>query len=279
MPYIGWYIAMAAYNLTPAIEVKDVWKSYGDAPVLQGLTITVPRGKVLVILGKSGVGKSVLLRAILGLERPDKGTIEVEGQNINELKQRDLYRFMNQFGMLFQSSALFDSMTIFENISFYLNQHGDPQTKQKLSLNELKNRVSEALRSVGLSGYEDKMPSMLSGGQKRRAALARLIIYKPKIMFYDEPTTGLDPITAMQINELIASTHKQLGATTVIVTHDIRSALEIGDIFALHDEGIIPIMDTKEKFIQSEDLRIKQFFENALIPAQYFKLIEHRGIR
>jgi phospholipid/cholesterol/gamma-HCH transport system ATP-binding protein len=236
---------------------------------LKGLSLSVPQGKTLIILGKSGVGKSVMLRQILGIEKPDAGHIEVDGIRITDLDRSDLYEMMGQFGMLFQSSALFDSMTIYENVAFYLHQHGHPKTKERLAEKIVKERVENALEKVGLSGYSEKMPSELSGGQKRRAALARLIIYEPKILLYDEPTTGLDPITAMQINELIQKTQEELKATAIVVTHDMNSALEIGDLFALHHDGKIEHMDEKMRFIGCDNPLIRDFLSNAMIAEKY----------
>lgn len=263
MPHTG-----SSSSPKAAIVVHELWKSYDGHSILKGLSLTVPVGKTLIILGRSGVGKSVLLRQILGLEKPDQGYIEVDGIRITDLKQAQLYPLMGRFGMLFQSSALFDSLTVGNNVAFYLNQHTNGITKE-----EINERVHEALKKVGLEGYEKKMPSELSGGQKRRAALARLIIYKPQIMLYDEPTTGLDPITSMQINELIEQTQEELQATSIIVTHDINSALCIGDIFALHHEGKIAHIDEKERFIANSDPLIADFLSNAMIADHYQKLI------
>jgi len=261
-----------------AIIVHNLWKSYlGQPPVLKGLSLSVPQGKTLIILGKSGVGKSVTLRQILGLEKPDEGHIEVDGIRITDLTRNKLYEIMSQFGMLFQSSALFDSMTVGENVAFYLHQHGDPKTKERIPESEVQMRVERALSKVGLSGYNKKMPSELSGGQKRRAALARLIIYEPKILLYDEPTTGLDPITAMQINELIKKTQEELQATAIVVTHDINSALEIGDLFALHHDGKIEHMDEKMEFIRSDNPLIRDFLSNAMIDEKYTLSMKGKG--
>lgn len=246
---------------SPAISVKDVWKSYNGKPVLKGLTLDVPAGQTAVILGRSGVGKSVLLRQILGLEAVDSGTIDVDGIRISDLPQKEMYKFLGRFGMLFQSSALFDSLTVGENVAFYLQQHGDQQTEQKCSPQELEERAEEALKKVGLPDYQHKMPSELSGGQKRRAALARLIIYRPKIMLYDEPTTGLDPITSGQINDLIQQTQEELQATAIVVTHDMTSALKLGDLFALHQDGKIAELHTRDNIKQSRNEIIQDFLK------------------
>lgn len=251
------------------IIVKNLWKKYGSLQVLRGLNLTCPTGKTTVILGRSGVGKSVLLKHILGLEQADEGTIVVNDIPITSISEKELYKATQHFGMLFQGSALFDSMNIGQNVAFYLTEHGDMQTGRKIPADKIASLVDESLQKVGLKGYENKMPSQLSGGQKRRAALARLLIYKPKILLYDEPTTGLDPITSMQINELIIETNRALGATTILVTHDIRSAIEVGDYFALHHEGKIAYAAEKAAFIQSDNPLIQDFFRNAIITPEY----------
>ena len=240
------------------IHVHDLWKSYGNLQVLKGLTLDILEGETLVILGRSGVGKSVLLKQIIGLETPDKGYVEVDGKKVTDLTVNSRRTGLKPMGMLFQGSALFDSMDVGDNTAFYLSQH-----ESSLSPKEIQERVEKALEIVGLSGTERKLPSELSGGMRKRAALARLIVYRPEIILYDEPTTGLDPITAMQINDLINQTKKELKATSIVVTHDIRSALAVGDRLAFHYDGKIERITAKEDFIRSSDPLIREFLNNA----------------
>ncbi len=235
------------------IRIKNLWKRYGDLDVLKGLDLDVKQGEILVILGRSGVGKSVLLKHIIGIEKPDQGSIEVSGVMISELKKNDLYQAVKNMGMLFQGSALFDSMTIGENTAFYLKQHGDPKTGKPFPSSLIRQKVEEALSMVGLEGVEKKMPSDLSGGMRKRAGLARLIAYRPSILLYDEPTTGLDPITAEQINELIVKTQSELKGTSIVVTHDIHSALYIADRLALHQDGKIAYLAEPKEFMKIEN--------------------------
>ncbi len=229
------------------IKIRNLWKRYGKVQVLEGLDLDILTGETIVILGRSGVGKSVLLKHIIGITKPDKGTIDVDGAMVSELSGPALYKAILHMGMLFQGSALFDSMNVEENTAFYLKQH------KVCSPEEIKRRVEEALTMVGLEGTEKKMPSELSGGMKKRAALARLVVYRPSILLYDEPTTGLDPITAMHINELIVKTQKELKATSIVVTHDILSALYVGDRLALHKDGKIAYVADPDTFLKIED--------------------------
>lgn len=247
------------------IKVNDIWKSFGEKLVLRGLNLEIEKGETLVILGRSGVGKSVLLKIMLGILKADKGYIEVEGVRISDLHGRKLYDAIRNMGMLFQGSALFDSMNVGDNVGFYLRQHGDPNSRKKLQEPEIQKRVSDALEMVGLSGTENLMPSSLSGGMRKRVALARLIVYRPQILLYDEPTTGLDPVTAMQINQLIVKIQQELKATSLVVTHDLRSAMEVGDRLALHHEGQIAFIGDKESFVKDDHPLIQSFIENALL--------------
>ncbi|MBB64825.1 MAG: ABC transporter ATP-binding protein [Waddliaceae bacterium] len=245
------------------IEVKNLKKSFGSFQVLNGLTLSVKKAETVVILGRSGCGKSVLLKHIIGILRPDAGEVWVNGEKVSHMKEKQLYQAVRNMGMLFQGAALFDSMTVEENTAFYLNQHGHPETGKPLPKSEIRDRVAESLAMVGLENTQKKMPSDLSGGMRKRAGLARLIVYRPTILLYDEPTTGLDPVTAMQINQLIRKTQEELGATSIVVTHDICSALTVSDRLALHADGHIRHIAEKEEFVQSDDPLIRDFFDQA----------------
>lgn len=236
-----------------SIQIRNLWKRYGNLDVLKGLTLDVKDGEILVILGRSGVGKSVLLRQIIGIEKPDHGTIDVDGVRITDLKRHELYQAVKHMGMLFQGSALFDSMNIAENTAFYLKQHGDPITKKPYSQEYIDQMVKKSLDMVGLEGTEKKLPSDLSGGMRKRAGFARLMIYHPKIRLYDEPTTGLDPITSQQISELIVKAQNELKGTSIVVTHDINSALYIADRIALHQDGHISHIADPDTFMNLDD--------------------------
>lgn len=260
------------------IKIRNVWKRYGSLQVLKGLDLDVHDSEVLVILGRSGVGKSVLLKQIIGIETPEEGTIEINGELINNRKKRTSQKLVREMGMLFQGAALFDSMTIGDNTGFFLEEHGDPTTGKPLSVEEIRSRVAEALKMVGLAGTEHKMPSDMSGGMRKRAGLARLIVYRPKILLYDEPTTGLDPVTAMQINELILMVQAELKGISIVVTHDIRSAMEIGDRFGYHENGKIEHVAPKKDFLKIPDPRLQAFFENAILtPEVMKKTTQNRG--
>lgn len=254
------------------IKVRHLYKSYGKLEVLIDLNLDVYEGETLVILGRSGVGKSVLLRQILGIEMPNKGDVEVAGKKISKLSQQQRFQTVKSMGMLFQGSALFDSLDVGENTAFYLRQHHNDLTEE-----EIEKRVGEALKMVGLEGTESKMPSDLSGGMRKRAALARLIVYRPHILLYDEPTTGLDPITASQINELIIKTQAELKATSIVVTHDIKSALQVGDRLAFHDEGKIAHVAPKKDFLKIDDPTLQQFFGDAVISEDFIEHFVKKG--
>ncbi|MGR3951341.1 MAG: ATP-binding cassette domain-containing protein [Chlamydia sp.] len=257
----------------PMIILNDVWKSFNGVHVLQGLSLSIPKNGTTVILGRSGVGKSVTLKLLLGIEDIDKGKIIIDGCPFSELSPKKRSQFASKrVGMLFQSSALFDSMTIGENVAFTL-QHIYSRRHEQTIESEAQ-IVDEALEKVGLSGYQNKYPSELSGGQKRRAALARLFVYKPKIILFDEPTTGLDPVTAHQINMLIIETQKALQATCIVVTHDLVSAMTIGDHFALHHAGGIALFGDKRKFFTAEEPLLRVFIESAMMEKEDRSLLE-----
>lgn len=240
------------------IVVKKLCKSYGPVEVLKDLDLEVFDGETVVILGRSGVGKSVLLRQIIGIESPDRGSILIEGKDLNGLRRKEREELTMGMGMLFQGGALFDSLTVGENVAFYLRQH-----PQKLTEKEIQKRVIESLQMVDLEGTGNKMPSELSGGMRKRAALARVIAYRPRIVLYDEPTTGLDPTTAMQINHLIVEAKQQLQATSIVVTHDIKSAMVVGDRLAFHYNKRISHIAPKDDFFKIQDPQIQAFLENA----------------
>lgn len=239
------------------IKIRDLWKRFGKLQVLAGMDLDILDGETLVILGPSGIGKSVLLKHIIGLLKPDRGTVDINAIRITDLTGPDLFKAVQEMGMLFQGAALFDSMNVEDNVAFYLKQHGDPSTGRRYSRAEIAEKVSYALEVVGLQGTQKKMPSELSGGMRKRAGLARLIVYRPKIILYDEPTTGLDPIIAMQINELIVKTKEELKATSIVVTHDMFSALYVGDRLALIRDGKIAQIGDPDSFLKIDDPLIK----------------------
>jgi phospholipid/cholesterol/gamma-HCH transport system ATP-binding protein len=243
------------------VEFRDVHKAYGEKQVLRGASLKVYRGEVLVILGGSGTGKSVTLRHMLGLEAPDSGRVLVEEEDITDLPEEELYRVRKKFGMLFQSGALFDSMTVFENVAFPLREHTD------MNENELVRVVREKLDLVSLPATEDLMPVDLSGGMRKRVGLARSIVLDPKMILYDEPTTGLDPITAQKINEMIIDLQSKLNVTSVVVTHDIQSAFSVGDRIAFLDKGVFEFVGSMDEARDSDHPVLREFFKASAVTA------------
>ncbi len=239
------------------IEIVDLHKSFGAHTVLGGIDLKIETGETMVIIGRSGCGKSVLLKHIMGIMKPDSGKILIDGVNVFDVSNDEINHFRMQIGMLFQGAALFDSLTVRENVGFSLDEH------THLPANEIDRRVKEKLRLVGLSGIEDLMPAELSGGMKKRVGLARAICTEPKIILYDEPTTGLDPIMADAINDLILRMQQRLRITSIVVTHDMTSAYKVGTRIAMLYNGKIVGLGTPNEVRSSEDPLIQQFINGS----------------
>jgi phospholipid/cholesterol/gamma-HCH transport system ATP-binding protein len=235
------------------IEIKGLYKSFGALKVLRGIDLKIPTGQITVILGRSGVGKSVLLKHIIGLIRPDKGRIWIDKVDITRLGDRDLTEMRKRFGMLFQDSALFDSMNVGENVAFPLREH------TKLHEQDIERIVAHKLEQVGLPGVEEKMPAELSGGMKRRVGLARAIVLDPEIVLFDEPTEGLDPPMAEAIEHLIIGTQRSMGRTFVAITHSMNTAFHIAHKIAMLHEGKIIAEGSPEAFRKSSNPVVKNF--------------------
>jgi phospholipid/cholesterol/gamma-HCH transport system ATP-binding protein len=235
------------------IKIEGVHKSFGKKRVLQGVDLEVLKGESMVVIGGSGSGKSVLIKIIIGILRPDSGRVLVDGHNIAELDENELYSVRKKFGMLFQGAALFDSMRVWENVGFALLRN------RTYSEKEVRRIATEKLRLVGLVGVEDLMPSELSGGMKKRVGLARAIAHNPEILLYDEPTTGLDPIMADAINDLIVDMREKISVTSVAITHDMQSAYKIADRIAMLYEGRIIEVGTPEEIRRTENPVLRQF--------------------
>jgi phospholipid/cholesterol/gamma-HCH transport system ATP-binding protein len=239
------------------IKIENLRKSYGSNCVLNGFTMILNEGENLVIMGKSGSGKSVMIKCLIGLEEADSGTIIVMGQEINQLNQEKLDELRTEVGFLFQGSALYDSMTVRENLEFPLRRH----TKKFGHIKDTSPLVMEALNNVGLGHTVDLMPEELSGGMKRRVALARTLILQPKIILYDEPTTGLDPITAKEILLLMKSIQEKYNTSAIIITHDVDCARVISNRMILLVDGINYAEGTFEELSESTDTKIQAFFK------------------
>lgn len=235
------------------IEIKDLKKNFNEHKVLDGINLAIPTGKTYVIIGRSGCGKSVLLKHIEGILKPDSGQIIVNGRDLSKITQKELDALRLKMGMVFQGGALFDSLTVGENVGFGLIEH------EHIDRRELLERVEDALCMVGLCGIENIMPSEISGGMKKRVSLARTICIKPEIIFYDEPTTGVDPITADSINCLIKSLHDKLKVTSIVVTHDMKSAYFVADRIAMLYQGKIIAEGTPEEIQNSQHPIVHQF--------------------
>jgi len=240
------------------IRLTNIHKSFGAQAVLNGLNLEIPDGQITAVIGPSGEGKSVLLKHIIGLMKPDSGQVEIDGESIINIRRSSLNRIREKFGMLFQNAALFDSMSVFDNVAFPL------QEKTKLSKNEIEKRVRSALEHVGLKNVNGKYPDELSGGMKKRVGLARALLLDPKIILFDEPTTGLDPVIKRAIHQLIKDTHEKFGFTAVIVSHEIPEIFDIAQNVAMLYQGKILQIGTSDEIRNSTHPVVKQFISGSL---------------
>jgi phospholipid/cholesterol/gamma-HCH transport system ATP-binding protein len=242
----------------PVVAVENLQKSFGAQKVLKGINLSVGRGETLAVLGRSGTGKSVLLRLIIGLEQPDSGSVRIHGQDIAELALDRMGEIRKKMGFLFQHAALYDSLTISENVAFPLVHH-----RREMSKTERADRVKELLDEVGLKGGFEKMPSDISGGMQQRVGLARALALEPEILLLDEPTAGLDPISSGEINELILKLQRERQMASIVVTHDLHSARTIADRLAILNEGNVVIEGTFEDLQQSDIQFVKDFLQQS----------------
>ncbi len=244
------------------IEVRDLKKSFGSHIILDGVNLRIETGESVVIIGRSGGGKSVLLKHLIGLLKPDAGEVLIDQENIVPMNERELLRVRSKFGMLFQGAALFDSMTVAENVGFAFRR------RRELTESQIREKVATALEVVDLPGTGDKKPSELSGGMKKRVGLARAIVYQPEIVLYDEPTTGLDPIVADSIDQLILRVRDRFKVTTVVVTHDMRSARRLGQRILMLHEKKIHAAGTPDEIFSSRDPVVRRFIEGVSDPKE-----------
>jgi phospholipid/cholesterol/gamma-HCH transport system ATP-binding protein len=240
------------------IQICDISKAFDRKSVLKQVNLDIPKGGTMVIIGKSGCGKTVLLKSIIGLIKPDSGRILVDGEDVVRMKRKKLFEIRKRFGMLFQGAALFDSMTVEENVGIALREH------THMSKMEIRHKVEEKLSLVGLPNVFDKKPAELSGGMKKRVGLARALAMEPEYLLYDEPTTGLDPITADTINHLIVDMNRKLNMTAIAVTHDMASANVIGDRVAMLHEGTVFFEGTIGEFNRSKNPIVRRFREGSM---------------
>jgi phospholipid/cholesterol/gamma-HCH transport system ATP-binding protein len=230
-----------------------VYKSFGSNQVLKGVSIKMMPGTTTVVLGGSGSGKTVLMKHIMGLYKPDSGEVIVDGENVSRMDRQELARFRTRMGMVFQSAALFDSMTVYENVAFALREHTN------LTEPQIRERVREKLAVVDLHDVEDKYPAELSGGMRKRVGLARAIVRDPKIVLYDEPTTGLDPLTTESVDDMIISAREKLAVTSVVISHDVGSTFHIADVIAMLYDGRIVEIGPPEKLRKTQEPHTKHF--------------------
>jgi len=240
----------------PAVSVHDVHKSFGSQTVLDGVSLTVSRGETLAVLGRSGTGKSVLLRLIIGLQTPDMGSVQIHGQNLDGLSLDNLGEIRKKIGFLFQHAALYDSLTVEQNVAFPLQHH-----RKGMSAAEQSGRVRELLEEVGMEGHFDKMPSDISGGMQKRVGLARALALDPNILLLDEPTAGLDPISSAEIDDLVIKLQNEHHMASIVVTHDLHSAKAIADRLILLNEGKVVIEGSFKELQQSDDAFVTEFLK------------------
>jgi phospholipid/cholesterol/gamma-HCH transport system ATP-binding protein len=246
---------MMTENSKIKIRITDLHKSFGENHVLRGVHLEVRQGESMVVIGGSGSGKTVLIKCVIGLMQPDEGRIDVDGVEITSLNEREMNEIRKKYGMLFQGGALFDSLTVWENVSFGLRQHTE------LKDEEIRKVTSEKLALLGLRNIDDLMPAELSGGMKKRVSLARAIAMEPEILLYDEPTTGIDPVVADAINELIIQMKERLKVTSIAITHDMKSAYKIADRIAMLYQGEIIEVGTPEEIKGSPNPIVQQFIQ------------------
>jgi phospholipid/cholesterol/gamma-HCH transport system ATP-binding protein len=242
------------------VRIRGLRKSFGDNPVLRGVNLDIERAKINVIIGGSGQGKTVLIKHIMSLVKPDEGHIWVDGEDIVPMGEGALTRVRRKLGMLFQYAALFDSMTVSENIAFPLSE------RYRMSHKEIDERVQDLLRRLDLQGTESRFPAELSGGMRKRVGLARALIDRPEILLYDEPTTGLDPVATDNVDQMIRHASAEFGVTSVVISHDMASVFRIGDRIAMLHDGRIRVMGTPEEILASADPVLRKFLATAVLP-------------
>jgi phospholipid/cholesterol/gamma-HCH transport system ATP-binding protein len=240
-----------------SISLQDIHKSFSEQTVLQGVNLEVREGETLAVIGASGTGKSVMLKTIVRLLEPDAGAVNVDGQDVLALRREELYELRRHVGYVFQFAALFDSMTVFDNVAMGLRR------VREVAESEVRTRVIDSLERVEMDGYEDRLPGQLSGGQRKRVGLARAIATRPKYLLYDEPTTGLDPVTTAVIDGLIQRMSDELGVTSVLVTHDMASAYRVADRIAMLHRGRIRFVGTPQEIQATDDAIVRGFIEGS----------------
>ena len=246
----------------PQILVEELEKRFGETRVLQGVNMRIERGEVAVIIGGSGAGKTTLLRVLIGLERPSSGRVVVAGIDLAALSERELNRARRKFGMVFQYSALLDSMNVFDNVAFPLREH------TALKSREIKDKVLEKLSVLGLEGTAERFPSQLSGGMRKRVGLARALMLEPEVLMYDEPTSGLDPITARMVDEMILETRERFGVTSIVISHDMAGAIEIADRIFVLAKGRVAASGTPRELAEGENEIVREFIGSSGIATE-----------